>query len=556
MKWNAPQRRAAAALKDPGCSRLVFQAANRVGKSTWIMDIVADCLTGLYACSDCKSNHDTTCQTCHGAAWCPTPCRIVLVAIAKHQAASAMGDMIRAMLENIPEWMIATVHEDKGLIHYVRLRTGSVFEVKTSKSREGAMQGFGANLVILDEHCPRPVYREVSMRKKAGQVLKIILDYTPTEGRTWVDEELIDQSVPGVRVVRGAIFENGEGPCGTCGKSQAQWDETLGNYTRTARWHKQLKRLCPRCHTFGTEPRFDRQWLDEQEAEMDTWEISTRLYGESVTLAGNAFFDPAEQAALRAMIRDPDAAMGGQTRWSPPLEPAPWPQPIRGRDYVIGVDGAEGRGGDEAVMMALDAQSGEIAAIWADYHTPPEVYVEDVRLLALELQARKVCVEHEKSGAVVNNLLRSTPGIHLYRHRSVDGRFVKSSGQLGFRPSGPTTYRILRQVIKRIRRTLELQPDGKYAVIPGVKNGLYVYDHETVLQICGLFVDDRGKIQTVTKHDDRVMAVAMAVEAWESLGGASKTRTRAKDDVLQDDEIEKYWRKRADHYPDVNGWAG
>lgn len=561
MRPNPPQRRASAALSDPGTSKLVFQAANRTGKSSWATQVMRGALLGAYACEDCASNHDVSCPSCGGRAWCPTPSKVVMVAIARHQAVSALGEMVAEMVATIPEELIVTKSEDKDLVYYLKLVNGSTFEIKTSKSREGAMQGFGANLVILDEHCPRPVYREVSMRKKAERVLKLIIDYTPTEGRTWIDEELLDACPPGVRVVRGAIWENGEEPCGTCGKNAAQWDASLlaQGWARSARWHRQLKGLCVRCHTFGTEPRFDQRWLEEQEAEMDDRELAIRFYGEAVTLEGNAFFSPPEQAALRRQVAEPVFKQGGHRRWVPPCVPGPYPTFVPGRDYVVGVDGSEGRGGDEAVICGLDAHTGAVCSLWTDFHTPPEVYTEDVRLLALEMQARSVCVEHEKSGAIVNNLLRAQMGVRLYRHRSVDKRFVKSSGLPGFRPSGPTTYRVLRQVVRAIRKTLREQPDGSFVVEPGIPGGLYLYDREQIEQTCRLYVDDNGKIQTTTKHDDRVMALAMAWEAVEALGGQ---RQRSSRDVVAtgiqtEDDMERFWRQRAAGMPDYNPgqWA-
>lgn len=49
-----------------------------------------------------------------------------------------------------------------------------------------------------------------------------------------------------------------------------------------------------------------------------------------------------------------------------------WEKPLKGFKYVAGIDASEGRGGDNAVIEVLNAQTGEQVAEFASNYTPPD----------------------------------------------------------------------------------------------------------------------------------------------------------------------------------------
>ncbi len=487
----------------------LFSGGNRAGKTMLAVRTAVLAILGYYD-------------------WCPTPARVCISTLAKHQAASALQEYLEQFILSLPEGVVKRHTTREELTSPIKFYDGGVLHVKSAAGGWKHYQGAGYDLVILDESHPEKVFKELTVRLRGrkskaekARHMKVLLSMTPTEGITWEKPKLVDAMLAGTRTdvgfVQSAIFENGFDVCETCETPRAQWDRTLEaqGLERTSKFHYQLKSLCGRCHTFGVEPRFEQQELQGFEDEFQGSELAMRLYGDFLPLGGNLVFEPAEQVALRTLIEDPIRTEGGARIFREPNQ----------HRHVMGVDCAEGRDGDEAVMQIVDAEDGDQTVCWADNAVEPEIYVHDVQELAEDYQIPNDClvIESEKSGGFVIQSLKSDPVFkrRLYRHRSLNKvKRGKRDGQIGWYPSAKGRYTILRNMIAGIRRCLQPNPDGSVVIRRQYPDGraiphpLLPHDRETIEQLCKLHHnEDKGRIDVTDGHDDRVLALALAHEA-------------------------------------------
>lgn len=180
------------------------------------------------------------------------------------------------------------------------------------------------------------------------------------------------------------------------------------------------------------------------------------------------------------------------------------------RRYVIGADVAEGlERGDYSAAYVLDRARWEVVAAWHG-HCPPHVFAEALAALGLWYGEPGiaswplVCVEANNHGLTVLTELRRLGYPNLYIQETID----QTTGGVTKRLGWTTTTRSKPLVIDGLARALAEVDDG-----PG---GLIVNDRGFVDEAL-VFVNRDGKLGAAGDcHDDRVMAMALTIQAHKS----------------------------------------
>lgn len=112
-----------------------------------------------------------------------------------------------------------------------------------------------------------------------------------------------------------------------------------------------------------------------------------------------------------------------------------WEMPLKGFKYVMGVDASEGRGGDNAAIVVLNAQTGEQVAEFANNYTPPD----KLGFMAIEIgkfyNSALIVPESNNHGHAVIQVLRPRY-YNLYRRKVMDKVSNTETEVIGWNTSG------------------------------------------------------------------------------------------------------------------------
>jgi hypothetical protein len=188
-----------------------------------------------------------------------------------------------------------------------------------------------------------------------------------------------------------------------------------------------------------------------------------------------------------------------------------WQSPRAGHQYVIGVDTSEGiRGGDYACAQVLDMNDMEQVALLHGFISPWDLANQLAQLGTYYRQAL-IAVEVLGSGwAVQDYLLRvlAYPNLHVWRGRADQIRF--------------TPGRLFGWVTNVFSRPLLIEA-GRRAINSG---SVIIHDRSTLDEISKFSRADTGRYQAEIGHDDRVMALLIALRSREeNYGPASRVIT-------------------------------
>lgn len=548
-----PQRQVLGAI--PRFVHTAFIAGNRVGKTEFLFWLFIQACLGKFACDACGSTGRIGCPGCHGTSWAPHGSNFAIISLSREQGRAALQDKINQFALSLPfPQILKSKTTREGLTNPLIFahpddpnRMGATLSIRTEGQHWRQMQGAEYAGVGFDEQPDEAIWKEMQFRQKPGVLTRYLYTMTPTNGIDWFYRDFIATNRPDTFIQYASIFENGIEPCQTCHKNRAQWDAELTRleYPLAKRGLPDCAPLCPRCRTYGVEPRMTQAQMDHLQRSAKGEELMMRLYGHFIDVGMDKCFTYQEQRALRAAVKPPKKAYGGRGIF---LEPQPR------RAYVLGCDTSEGIGRDESVVTLLDAHSGEQVCCWGDNKTEPHGVVLEI-LDVQEVYARAlICVEAMSTGTGVIDTLKGE-NVRLYEHRSpwaTPSRPTKK--RFGYK-GGPTGSEFLkRQLIDAIKRTFQEQPDGSVHIVGGRENCVYVHDTRTVEQLCLLAYDpeDHNKVKTPRAyHDDRVMALALAHEArqtrrrWQA--GDSETPTADKYREYEDWVIAQHQKKRVGH---------
>lgn len=504
-----PQQKAEDALTE--YDTVILRGGNRLGKSRFLVR------TGVLAC---LSYYE----------WCPTPSVVGLVSLSREQGRDALQDYINEFALSLPEGFIKSKVTRDGATNPIIFYDNSRMVWKTAGMSWQRIQGMGVNLWLYDENPEsEQFWKEGRARMRVGAATKTMVGMTPTSGKDWFYRRVIQPCIESpelaerrsIKLVQGAMWENGTPPCLTCGRTRAEWAKILpkiGMAFGDEACADSRFGGCPRCRCYGVEPRYTKEQID---GFLSIWsdpaERRMRAYGDYVDTRGAAVFWPKEIEALRNSCK-PGRYDGGFTIWSDYDE---------NRQYVIGVDCAEGLGGDhdETCVRVVDAISGEDVAVWGDNETPVERYWGDVLVMAQRYHAAVVCIEKASEGHTLINRLSECPEVRLYEHRNPDKKWARPLGVKGWIPSTMGREKLMRNMIAGIRKNLRKGQDGSFTVISSpsddgsirpAKGGLIIRDLKTVSQLETLYYnEEKGNRIYKTKgyKDDRVDALRLCHEA-------------------------------------------
>ncbi len=178
-----------------------------------------------------------------------------------------------------------------------------------------------------------------------------------------------------------------------------------------------------------------------------------------------------------------------------------WEKPKPTSVYAIGVDVAEGVGGDASVASVINCGTGlHVASYWSNA-VDVDTYAAELFKLGTYYNKAFLCIESNNHGHAIIALLGGAVGSlayhNLYRRISYDEYTQERSKKIGFKTSATTKPRL----IENLKSAL--------------KTGEVITKDRLTIQELGSFVRDAktGRLGAKGKaHDDRVMALALA---WE-----------------------------------------
>lgn len=200
-----------------------------------------------------------------------------------------------------------------------------------------------------------------------------------------------------------------------------------------------------------------------------------------------------------------------------------WEHPLKGFKYVMGIDPAEGRGGDNSAIEVFNAHTGEQAAEYVSNHIAPDRFAH----LAIEVgnmyNKAFAVVEANNHGHAVIQAMR-TRYYNMYRREIIDKITKEKHEILGWNSNG-TTKPLLVDNLEEAARDQSIR----------------IYS-EDLLKEMKVFVqtDDIGKKgygAEGTAHDDRVIAAGLCVQ------GIREIPRQKKPETLAEKKLKEYARK-------------
>lgn len=174
-------------------------------------------------------------------------------------------------------------------------------------------------------------------------------------------------------------------------------------------------------------------------------------------------------------------------------------EPIRGREYVIGADVAEGlERGDYSVAEVVDVSTMETVARWRG-HIDPDKFGEILGALGTYYNFALIGVEVNNHGLTTIQKLRDTFYTNLYkRDKGYDEDFEEPTSNLGWKTDVRTKRIMIDDLIRLIREEVIKDPDVVF-----------------VNEAFAFVRDERGRMNAEDgEHDDTVMAKAIAYQLF------------------------------------------
>lgn len=180
-----------------------------------------------------------------------------------------------------------------------------------------------------------------------------------------------------------------------------------------------------------------------------------------------------------------------------------WEKPLKDFKYVLGVDPAEGLGGDNSVIEVFNAYTGEQAAEYATNHMPPG----DLGLLAMDIgkmyNNALIVVEANNHGHATLQAIRNKYW-NLYYRKAFDKVTDESKDALGWVTNSTSKPRLVDNLEEAVR-TLSISVRSE-DLIKEMK--IFVQTDEP---------NKKGFGAEGSGHDDRVIACGLAVQGIMSL---------------------------------------
>ena len=176
-----------------------------------------------------------------------------------------------------------------------------------------------------------------------------------------------------------------------------------------------------------------------------------------------------------------------------------WKKPQAGAKYVIGADVSD-VGDDYCVATVMKVDSSETVARFRGQLEPAD-FGDDLFELGKLYNEALIGVESNNHGLTTIQRLRDKRYKNLYRReKGIDERFESHTSKLGWRTDRKTKPLVINHLAEQIAKKNIIDPD-------------IIFIRECMTYV----VDDRGRTNAqVGKHDDTVMATAIALQLFES----------------------------------------
>ncbi len=175
-------------------------------------------------------------------------------------------------------------------------------------------------------------------------------------------------------------------------------------------------------------------------------------------------------------------------------------QPIRGHEYVIGGDVAEGlKNGDWSIGDVVDTTTMQTVARWRG-HCDPDIFGDILAAIGKYYNYALIGVEVNNHGLTTIQKLRDIFYTNLFkREKGYDEDFEEPTSHLGWKTDMRSKREMIDVLIKLIRT--------------GV---IQDHDHDFIREAFAFIRDDRGRMGAeADEHDDTVMAKAICYQLFD-----------------------------------------
>ena len=217
---------------------------------------------------------------------------------------------------------------------------------------------------------------------------------------------------------------------------------------------------------------------------------------QALTKAQKEATDPVYTGIMGEVMEGQERFARFQQQYKGPLKI--WETPKSGVDYVIGIDTALGvKDGDYSCMQVIEKKSQKVVAVWHG-HIDPDMLGKQAVLLGKYYNRALLAPESNSFGqTTINSIVKNHYG-HIWRQRT-EGR---ADEKTGFAYGINTNTKTKPLMIGALQRMIR-------------EDATRIKDSGTIDECFTFVVGDDNKTMAAQSgcHDDRVMALAMAVYA-------------------------------------------
>ena len=188
--------------------------------------------------------------------------------------------------------------------------------------------------------------------------------------------------------------------------------------------------------------------------------------------------------------------------------------------YAIGADVAEGlEHGDYSCAHVVDPQTMSVCAVWHG-HVDPDQFSTVLARLGYFYNQALIGVEINNHGLTTGVGLQRLRYPRLYYRTTVDQATNRPSRKLGWRTQSNTKAYVIDSLAAAIRGQRGVDDEGRSCW----EGGLAIRDAQTISEMKLFVREPDGKTMHGSPYDDRVMALAIAVEMTKFVHSPTYTR--------------------------------
>ena len=199
-----------------------------------------------------------------------------------------------------------------------------------------------------------------------------------------------------------------------------------------------------------------------------------------------------------------------------------WEMPIAGESYCIGADVAEGLAtGDWSVAVVMNSKLDVVAKYRS--HIDPDLYGKELIKLANIYNEAFLAVENNNHGLTTLKSILNDEYFNIFYTKTYDKTNDTTTKKVGWSTNSKTKPLMIDKLAEFIR-----------------EKWLGIKDLEIVMELYSYVIDDKGKTNAQEgKHDDCVMAFAIALQAFLEGRGEDYIPEISKDDIRDSKQLKE-----------------